>query len=116
LRAFGVSKMGNLLFAFALARRVDPARITVLAFHPGLMKSALMQEAPAPLRAFLNLFGRSPAKAGRWLADAVTGNVAAPNGAFLALTKVKQPPAPARREDFQDQMWRLSAELAGLPA
>jgi NAD(P)-dependent dehydrogenase (short-subunit alcohol dehydrogenase family) len=116
LRAFGVSKMGNLLFAFALARRVDPARVTVLAFHPGLMKSALMQEAPAPLRAFLNLFGRSPAKAGRWLADAVTGNVAAPNCAFLALTKVKQPPAPARREDFQDQMWRLSAELAGLPA
>ena len=29
LRAFGASKASNLLFAFALARRIDPARVTV---------------------------------------------------------------------------------------
>jgi NAD(P)-dependent dehydrogenase (short-subunit alcohol dehydrogenase family) len=116
LRAFGVSKMGNLLFAFALARRVEPARVTVAAFHPGLMKSALMREAAAPLRGLLSLFGRSPDKAGRWLADVATGAIAAPNGGFVALNKLKPPPAAAARQDLQEEMWRVSAELTGLQA
>ena len=116
LRAFGVSKMGNLLFAFALARRVPANRVLVTAFHPGLMKSSLTREMPAPLRGLLALFARSPDKAGRWLADVVTGEVAAPNGAFVAMNKVKRPPAAAAREDLQEQMWRVSADLAGLPA
>jgi len=116
LRAFGASKMGNLLFAFALARRVQPGRITVNAFHPGLMKSTLMQEARAPIRALLALFARSPEKAGRWLADLVTGGTPAPNGAFVALNKVRRAPPAAMREDLQEQMWKASAELVGLPA
>jgi retinol dehydrogenase-13 len=116
LSAFGASKTGNLLFAFALARRVDPARIVVNAFHPGLMRSELTREMPFAIRGPVNLFSRSPDKAGRWLADLVTGRVAAPNGAFVALTKVVKPPAIAEQRELQDEMWRVSAALAGLPA
>jgi NAD(P)-dependent dehydrogenase (short-subunit alcohol dehydrogenase family) len=114
--AFGASKVGNLLFAFALARRVDPARITVNAFHPGLMKSALIREMPAPLRGMIGLFARSPEKAGRWLADLVTGQTPAPNGSFVALAKVARPPKVATDHALQEEMWRASAALAGLPA
>ncbi len=116
LSAFGASKMGNLLFAFALARRIDPARLTVHAFHPGLMKSDLNREMPAAFRLLLALFSRAPEKAGAWLADLVTGKIVAPNGSFVALTKVTRPPKVAEDRDLQEQLWRTSAALAGLPA
>jgi NAD(P)-dependent dehydrogenase (short-subunit alcohol dehydrogenase family) len=115
LRAFGVSKSGNLLFAFALARRLDPNAITVNAFHPGLMKSGLIAEMSAPLRVLINLFARPPESAARHLADLIAGDIAAPNGAFVARNKITKPPAVTERRDLQDQMWRVSAELAGLP-
>jgi NAD(P)-dependent dehydrogenase (short-subunit alcohol dehydrogenase family) len=116
LRAFGVSKIGNLLFAFALARRTDPARITVNAFHPGLMKSDLIREMPAPLRFMIKLLARAPERAARALADLVAGEVVVPNGAFVALNKVVKPPKVAARRDLQEEMWRTSADLVGLPA
>jgi NAD(P)-dependent dehydrogenase (short-subunit alcohol dehydrogenase family) len=115
LSAFGASKMGNLLFAFALARRVDPAKVNVHAFHPGLMKSDLTREMPGLLRGFLRLVSRSPEKAGAWLADLVTGKIATPHGSFVAMTKVAKPPAVSQDRDLQEEMWRASASLAGLP-
>ena len=39
-----------------------------------------------------------------------------PNGAFVALNKVVKPPKVAERRDLQEEMWRISAGLAGLPA
>jgi NAD(P)-dependent dehydrogenase (short-subunit alcohol dehydrogenase family) len=116
LTAFGASKFGNLLFAFALARRVDPARVTVNAFHPGLMRSDLIREMPGALRFLVNLFARQPEKAARWLADVVTGDVPAPTGAFVALTKIAKPPGASGQQELQEEMWRVSARLAGLPA
>jgi NAD(P)-dependent dehydrogenase (short-subunit alcohol dehydrogenase family) len=115
LRAFGVSKSSNLLFAFALARRVDPAVIAVNAFHPGLMKSGLMEETSVALRFLLNLFSRPPEDAARHLADLVGGEIPAPSGAFVARNKVAKPPPVTERRDLQDRMWQVSAELSGLP-
>jgi NAD(P)-dependent dehydrogenase (short-subunit alcohol dehydrogenase family) len=50
LTAFRRSKMCNLLFTYELARRLQGTGVTVNAFHPGLVRSKLMSEAPALLR------------------------------------------------------------------
>ena len=51
LNQFGRSKMANLLFAYALARRQPPAQLTSNIMFPGLVRSGLMKEANVALRA-----------------------------------------------------------------
>ncbi len=40
--AYGASKMANVLFAFALARRLKGTRVTVNALHPGVISTKLL--------------------------------------------------------------------------
>lgn len=51
LRAYSNSKLCNLWFAYELARRVPPDKITVNAWEPGLVPgSGLARDYPAPLK------------------------------------------------------------------
>jgi NAD(P)-dependent dehydrogenase (short-subunit alcohol dehydrogenase family) len=113
--AFGASMVGKLLFSKALARRVAPAKINVIAIHPGLMKTDLMRESPAPLRFMLRLISRSPERAATGVANLISGEIPAPSGSFVAIDKVKQPPRLALDQSLQDRMWEESARLTGLP-
>src|SRR5207249_5940135 len=65
LSAFGASKMCNLLFTYELARRLAGTGLTANAFHPGLMKTDLLNEAPGMVRWLSHLFATSPERAGR---------------------------------------------------
>ena len=56
LHAFGASKACNLLFTYDLAHRLASTTVTVNAIYPGLVKTSLMREAPAPLRWVTSLF------------------------------------------------------------
>jgi NAD(P)-dependent dehydrogenase (short-subunit alcohol dehydrogenase family) len=116
LHAFGASMVEKLLFAFALARRVDPARIVVNAVHPGLMKIELTREMPRPVRFLANLFSRPPERAAMHVADLVSGDLDAGNGSFVALNKVKKPPAVARDDALQEALWRATASLGRAPS
>lgn len=71
LTAFGASKAANLVFTAALARRTG-GRPAAIAVHPGLVKSDLMHEAPAPIRFLAGLVSRSPQAAGRAVATLLT--------------------------------------------
>ena len=50
LTAFGATKAADLLFTFELARRLEGSGVTANAVHPGLVRTKLMRDAPAPLR------------------------------------------------------------------
>jgi len=52
------SKLANLLFARALARRLAGSGVTVNALHPGLVRSHLFRNSPTLLRVLLSSFGR----------------------------------------------------------
>jgi len=60
LRAFGATKMCNLLFTYELARRLAGTDVRANAVHPGLVKSNLMKEAPFFIRWFSRLVSGSP--------------------------------------------------------
>ncbi len=113
--AFGASMVGKLLFSLALARRVEPGKITVIALHPGLMKTELMNESAAPLRFLLRLISRPPQRTAAAIANLISGDLPVPNGSFVAIDKVKRPPRLVLDQGLQERMWSESAKLVGLP-
>ena len=112
LTAFGATKMANLLFTFALARRLDNTGITVNAIHPGLARSSLMKESFPLLRIFTWLISSPPQK--------VTENIVQPaispeyeqmSGKFLHRGKEIEAPAYAHDHEAQQQLWDASERL-----
>ncbi len=115
LRAFGASKMCNLLFTFELARRLEGTGVTANAVHPGLVKSNLLQEASRPVRWLTNLVSAPPEKA----ADgpvylALSPDVAGVTGRFFKGKKRIDASPYARDPEVQHRLWDVSAALTNL--
>jgi NAD(P)-dependent dehydrogenase (short-subunit alcohol dehydrogenase family) len=114
-QSFGASKTCNLLFTYELARRLAGTGATANAFHPGLMRSGLMNEAPAPVRWMLYLASSPPERAARDLAylasspevEGVTGSF------FKGRNKIKSSDYSYDKA-AQRRLWEESARLAHL--
>jgi len=115
LWAFGASKMCNLLFTYALSRRLQGSSSTANAFHPGLVKSNLMKEAPAPMRLLTNLISSPPDRAAASLVSLATSlEYASVSGRFFKGEQVIQSSAYSLDPANQERLWDLSARLVGL--
>ena len=115
LTAFGASKMCNLLFTFELARRLAGTGVTANAFHPGLVKSNLMQEAPAPVRWLSRLLSASPERASEALvAFAASEEAGSSTGKFYKGRKTIEADPYARDQEVQRRLWEVSAQLTGV--
>jgi NAD(P)-dependent dehydrogenase (short-subunit alcohol dehydrogenase family) len=115
LTVFGASKMAELMFTFELARRLEGTGISVNAVHPGLVRSNLMHEAPAPLPFILRTRGRSPEHAGRAIADlAISSEFAGKTGRFYRDGVEIEPPTTAKDVGLQGRLWQVSERLTGL--
>src|SRR5215216_2208737 len=96
LNAFGATKMANLLFTFALARRLENTGITVNAIHPGLARSGLMKESFFLMRLLTRLASPAPEKVtGAILQAAVAPEFEKTTGTFLHHGKEIEVPAYA---------------------
>jgi retinol dehydrogenase 12 len=105
------------MFTLELARRLHGTGITVNAVHPGLVRTDLMQEAPAPLRFALRLRGRSSQDAGRAIADLATSpEFTSATGRFYRDGKQIEMPASVTSPELQARLWALSERLTGLDA
>jgi NAD(P)-dependent dehydrogenase (short-subunit alcohol dehydrogenase family) len=115
LTAFGRSKMCNLLFTYELARRLGGTGVTVNAFHPGLVRSKLMNEAPALLRLPVRLVSSPPEKAATALSRlALAGEMQGVSGRFFKDTKEIQSSPYSRDPAVQARLWGLSEQLVAL--
>ncbi|HVC26688.1 MAG TPA: SDR family NAD(P)-dependent oxidoreductase [Nitrososphaerales archaeon] len=117
--AFGASKAAELLFTYALARRLEGRGVTVNAYHPGIVRTKLVRGAPAAVRAItsvLNVFmGVSPKRASRGLVHlASSAEFESTTGALIHDGKAMRAPFSGDIE-AQDRLWRLSCGLTGLP-
>lgn len=117
MQAFGAAKMANLLFTFALARRLENTGISVNAIHPGLVRSGLMKESFFLVRLFSWLLSSPPERA----ANSIGQAAAAPEfnnvtGKFLHNGKTIEAPAYAYDRDIQQQLWDISESLTELSA
>jgi NAD(P)-dependent dehydrogenase (short-subunit alcohol dehydrogenase family) len=116
MHAFGASKAANLLFTYDFARRLAGTNVTVNAFFPGLVKTPLMREAPAPLRWLNPLFGQSP----ELVAQSVVYYAASPDvqgmtGLFFNKSRRVIDSSPYTKDRaVQQRLWEASTALAPL--
>lgn len=116
LNAFGASKMANLLFTYELARRLQDRGVKVNAVHPGLVRSALMKEASAPIRLLTWLFSAPANRAAEDIVKLATSlEFETTSGKFLHKTKEMQPAAYALNPAIQLKLWTISEELTKAP-
>jgi NAD(P)-dependent dehydrogenase (short-subunit alcohol dehydrogenase family) len=110
--------MENLLFTFALARRLEGSRVTVNAVHPGVVRTNLMHQAPLLMRVitwFVNLSAVAPQRAAEPIVRLATSpEFAGKSGRFYKDAKAIEPPAYARDVNAQQRLWEASAQLTKL--
>ena len=113
--SFGATKAASLMFTLELARRAKRWDVRANAFHPGLVRSELMREAPRPIRIASRLFSRSPVQAGVDLAElALSPAYAGTSGWFFKGTRRIDPPKAVLDEAQQAALWKRTAELLEL--
>lgn len=117
--AFGASKAADLLFTYALARRLEGRGVTVNAYHPGIVRTRLVRGAPLAVRAItgvLNVFmGVSPKRASRGLVHlASSADFESTTGAVIHDGKAVKAPFSTDIE-AQERLWKVSCKLASLP-
>jgi len=124
-RAYSRSKLANIMFTYALARRVDGSGVTANVVHPGFVASNLGSGNGIPVGPFmmaLRPFVLSPEAGARtsiWVASSPELDGA--NGMYFSNSKIV---SRANREhrsnhfsydkDLQEQLWDESAKLVGL--
>ncbi|MGB1221549.1 MAG: SDR family oxidoreductase [Alcanivoracaceae bacterium] len=117
LKAYAQSKLCNILFTRALAKRVAGDNIKVNCLHPGAVSTSIWPEKHWWERAFsrvLRLFLISAEEGARttiYLASGETGGKA--TGKYFCRCQEKQPAKHALDDKAAEQLWRLSEELTG---
>jgi retinol dehydrogenase 12 len=115
LDTFGATKAANLLFTFELARRAKRWEVRANACHPGLVRSDLMRDAWAPIRAITRLVSKPPDRAAEDLADlAISPAHEGTTGWFFKGTKRIEPPKSTLDQQIQSNLWKRTAELVEL--
>jgi NAD(P)-dependent dehydrogenase (short-subunit alcohol dehydrogenase family) len=114
LHAFGASKAADLLFTYELARRLEGTCVTANVLHPGLMKSNLMRQAPAPIRWMAGVASKPPEKAAEVVLHlASSPEVLGQTGRFFKGVKRSDSSPYSRDLAVQRRLWDVSERLVG---
>lgn len=113
LGAFGASKMMNIMFTYALARRLEGTGVTTSVFHPGLVKSELTKDIPKLLYYIFKTISSNPDKAAKMLCSlAIDKKYENSNGTFFKFdSKEIQSNKYSYDKDLQEKLWTISERL-----
>jgi NAD(P)-dependent dehydrogenase (short-subunit alcohol dehydrogenase family) len=112
MHSFGATKALDLMFTFELARRAKRWDVRSNAFHPGLVRSDLMREAPRMIRAVSRVISRPPDRAAHDLVElAISPAHAGTTGWFFKGASRIDPPKTTMDPSAQAGLWRRTAEL-----
>jgi NAD(P)-dependent dehydrogenase (short-subunit alcohol dehydrogenase family) len=115
MHTFGATKAANLMFTFELARRAHRWDVRAIAFHPGLVRSELMKDAPRGVRVLARWISGSAERAGEDLAElALSPAHAGTTGWFFKGTQRIDPPKQSQDVELQGALWKRSAEMVEL--
>jgi len=119
LSAYGCSKLCNVLFTRALARRLDATQVTTVCLHPGIVATAIGDRGTIAgfgwrlIKPFLISPERGAATS---LFLAAVPDPTPFHGAYVVGKRIAKPDAAARDDRLAEELWAESARLAGLPA
>jgi NAD(P)-dependent dehydrogenase (short-subunit alcohol dehydrogenase family) len=118
LSAYGRSKLANVLFTRALARRLDPASVTVCCLHPGTIATDIGNRAGALAGIgwrLAKLFLPGPETGARTSVFLATVPDPAPfHGAYVVGKVIAESDRAVRDEQLGEALWQESALLVGL--
>lgn len=115
LRAYGTSKLENILFTRELARRIEGSDVTANCCHPGAVDTGIAFEDHPLFASFMRFFLVSPQKGARtqiWLAS--SDEAAACNGMYFIKCKPNRGSRASRDMEAALRLWEESARLVGL--
>src|SRR4051794_14277893 len=117
-RSYGNSKLANVLFTRALARRLDGDDVVANCFHPGTVRTAIARDTGL-LRALAwrtaTMFASSPAKGASTLVHLAASLEAADvSGEYFVDSKPGRTARRATDDDVAERLWAVSEQLTGL--
>jgi len=111
--AYSQSKLANVLFTKALARRLEGTGVSVNAVHPGVVATELARGYPKILVKIFHLFLLTPEKgAACSLHVATAPELAGVTGEYFEKSKIKRASTAALDEAAQERLWELTEKLA----
>lgn len=121
LRAYGRSKLANVLFAAELARRLAGTGVTSNSLHPGVVSTNIWSGAPAWARPILYLVLRPTMIRPEKGAETIVQLAASPElegvtGRYFDQGRLVEPAPLAQDEALARRLWDASSRMVGLPA
>lgn len=120
-KAYGNSKLANILFTRELHRRYHDRGLSTAAFHPGIVASNFANDSTAffrlmyhtPIKRLLTITPEKGAEPLTWLAEGIPGTTWV-SGDYYNGTKVGRTHEQAGDADLALQLWERSAAMLGL--
>jgi NAD(P)-dependent dehydrogenase (short-subunit alcohol dehydrogenase family) len=120
MRVYGTSKLANILFTQALARRLKGSQVTTNSLHPGVVRTGFGQNTQGwmrfAVRAFAAFFLTAEQGARTSVYLASSPEVDGVSGQYFIKCRPKKPSRDARDEQLAERLWQVSAELTGVKA
>ena len=118
-KAYSDSKLENVLFTFALTRRLAGSGVTANCLHPGFVKTSFGHGnsglVSSLLRLGQNLFAISPEAGAKTMIHlASSPDVAGVTGKYFDKSKAVNSSAASLDQALQEKLWAHSEKLAGL--
>ena len=116
-RAYGRSKLCNILFTRELASRLDPGEVIAVCLHPGMVATGIGQRGGLPELGWrlLKPFLLSPEKGAETPAFLATVPDAKPfHGGYVIRKTLAQPDPAALDSGLAHRLWNETARLVGL--
>jgi retinol dehydrogenase-12 len=108
---YRVSKLANVLFNAALARRLDGRGPNTFAAHPGGVATDIYRRVPQPVRGLITRVLLTPEEGARTqIRLAVDPALVDQTGLYYANERPKQPSPLARDEQLGEELWARSEE------
>jgi NAD(P)-dependent dehydrogenase (short-subunit alcohol dehydrogenase family) len=118
MKAYGRSKLANVLFTRELARRLHGQGVTVNCLHPGAVSTNIWSHAmwwARPILAVAKLFMVTPEKGGERIVYLATSpEVEGKTGGYYEANRLVDPSPLGRDDDLAATLWKVSADLVKL--
>jgi NAD(P)-dependent dehydrogenase (short-subunit alcohol dehydrogenase family) len=115
-RAYGASKLANILFTLELSRRLQGTAMTANSLHPGVVMTNIFRDAGVVVGTIIRVLGRwlmlSPAQgAATSVHLASSPEVAGVTGKYFAKCREQAPAAAATDAAAAARLWEISERL-----